>query len=161
MSMDYFGGDSAAAALVETAFSVGMLTGSVILGVWGGTKDKIVTMVASELVLGVVLVAAGLLPPTGFWVFAGLSLLMGLSCPFFNSEFMALIQEKVEPEYLGRVLGLSGAIMTLASPLGLVATALFAEYTGITVWFLIGGIVTLVCGGLTLALPAVRTCDRA
>lgn len=95
MSMDYFGGDSAAAALVETAFSVGMLTGSVILGVWGGTKDKIVTMVASELVLGVVLVAAGLLPPTGFWVFAGLSLLMGLSCPFFNSEFMALIQEKV------------------------------------------------------------------
>lgn len=161
MSMDYFGGDSAAAALVETAFSVGMLTGSVILGVWGGTKDKIVTMVASELVLGVVLVAAGLLPPTGFWVFAGLSLLMGLSCPFFNSEFMALIQEKVEPEYLGRVLGLSGVIMTLASPLGLVATALFAEYTGITVWFLIGGIVTLVCGGLTLALPAVRTCDRA
>ena len=74
---------------------------------------------------------------------------------------MALIQEKVEPEYLGRVLGLSGAIMTLASPLGLVATALFAEYTGITVWFLIGGIVTLVCGGLTLALPAVRTCDLA
>ena len=74
---------------------------------------------------------------------------------------MALIQEKVEPEYLGRVLGFSGAIMTLASPLGLVATALFAEYTGITVWFLIGGIVTLVCGGLTLALPAVRTCDRA
>ena len=51
--------------------------------------------------------------------------------------------------------------MTLASPLGLVATALFAEYTGITVWFLIGGIVTLVCGGLTLALPAVRTCDLA
>ena len=45
--------------------------------------------------------------------------------------------------------------MTLASPLGLVATALFAEYTGITVWFLIGGIVTLVCGGLTLALPAL------
>ena len=43
---------------------------------------------------------------------------MGLSAPFFNSVFMALIQTKVEPKYLGRVLGLTGAIMTLASPLG-------------------------------------------
>lgn len=160
MSMGYFGGDAGSAALVETLFSVGMLAGSVILGIWGGTKDKVVTMVGAELLLGLLLAATGILPPTGFFVFAGLSLLMGLSCPFFNSVFMALIQEKVEPEYLGRVLGLSGAIMSLASPLGLMATALFADRTGLTVWFLAAGLVTLLCGGLTLALPAVRNCDR-
>lgn len=160
MSMDYFSGGSQAAALVETLFSVGMLAGSVILGLWGGTKDKILTMVGAELVLGAALAGVGLLPPSGFWVFAVLSLVMGLSCPFFNSVFMALIQEKVEPEYLGRVLGLSGAIMTLASPVGLIATALFAKHTGVTVWFLVGGLVTLFCGGLTIALPAVRNCDQ-
>lgn len=85
---------------------------------------------------------------------------MGLTCPFFNSVFMALIQEKVAPEFLGRVLGLSGAIMTLASPVGLVATALLADRTGITVWFLLSGVVTLFCGVLGLALPAVRNCDK-
>ena len=74
-------------------------------------------MTAAVLGLGLTLVLAGLLPPSGFRAFAGLSLLMGLSAPFFNSVFMALIQTKVEPEYLGRVLGLTGAIMTLASPL--------------------------------------------
>lgn len=160
MSMDYFGRDAGAAALVETAFSVGMLAGSIALGVWGGTKDKIITILWSELAMGVVLVISGLLPPTGFWLFVWLSLAMGLTCPFFNSMFMALIQEKVEPEYLGRILGLSGAITTLASPIGLVATALFAEYTGVGVWFLIGGVGSLVCGVLTMALPAVRTCDQ-
>lgn len=160
MSMQYFGGDTASAAVVETAFSIGMLAGSVILGLWGGFRDKMATMLGSIFALGVVLVATGLLPPTAFWTFAVLSLFMGLTCPFFNSVFMALIQEKVAPEFLGRVLGLSGAIMTLASPVGLVATALLADRTGITVWFLLSGVVTLFCGVLGLALPAVRNCDK-
>ena len=103
---------------------------------------------------------AGLLPPSGFRAFAGLSLLMGLSAPFFNSVFMALIQTKVEPKYLGRVLGLTGAITTLASPLGLGLTALFADATGVPLWFLLAGAITLTCGGLMLLLPSVRTCGR-
>lgn len=160
MSMEYFGGDSAAAALVETLFSAGMLAGSVLLGLWGGTRNKIITMTAAVLGLGLTLVLAGLLPPSGFRAFAGLSLLMGLSAPFFNSVFMALIQTKVEPKYLGRVLGLTGAIMTLASPLGLGLTALFADATGVPLWFLLAGAITLTCGGLMLLLPSVRTCGR-
>ena len=160
MSMEYFGGDSAAAALVETLFSAGMLAGSVLLGLWGGTRNKIITMTAAVLGLGLTLVLAGLLPPSGFRAFAGLSLLMGLSAPFFNSVFMALIQTKVEPEYLGRVLGLTGAIMTLASPLGLGLTALFADATDVPLWFLLAGVITLTCGGLMLLLPSVRTCGR-
>ena len=83
-----------------------------------------------------------------------------LSAPFFNSVFMALIQTKVEPEYLGRVLGLTGAIMTLASPLGLGLTALFADATDVPLWFLLAGVITLTCGGLMLLLPSVRTCGR-
>lgn len=75
---------------------------------------------------------------------------MGLSAPFFNSVFMALIQTKVEPKYLGRVLGLTGAIMTLASPLGLGLTALFADATDVPLWFLLAGVITLTCGGLML-----------
>ena len=160
MSMQYFGREAAAAALLETAVSVGMLSGSVLVGLWGGGEDKILTMTAAVLAMGGALAVTGVLPPSGFWWFAGLSLLMGVTCPFFNSVFMALIQEKVEAQYLGRVLGLSGAMMTLASPIGLGATALLAEHTGLTLWFLLAGVVTLLCGGLMLLFPAVRTCGR-
>ena len=58
------------------------------------------------------------------------------------------------------VLGLTGAIMTLASPLGLGLTALFADATGVPLWFLLAGAITLTCGGLMLLLPSVRTCGR-
>ena len=159
MSIEYFAVSTEGAALVETVWSVGMLAGSVILGIWGGTRNKIITMAGSVFLLGTTLVVTGLLPPAAFWVFVALTALMGLSAPFFSSVFMALIQEKVEGEYLGRVLGLSGAIMTLASPLGLAASAVFAEKTGLTLWFLIAGVVTLACGGLIVALPSVRSCD--
>ena len=40
------------------------------------------------------------------------------------------------------------------------ATALLAEHTGLTLWFLLAGVVTLLCGGLMLLFPAVRTCGR-
>ena len=117
-------------------------------------------MAGSVFLLGTTLVVTGLLPPAAFWVFVALTALMGLSAPFFSSVFMALIQEKVEGEYLGRVLGLSGAIMTLASPLGLGLTALFADATGVPLWFLLAGVITLTCGGLMFLLPSVRTCGR-
>ena len=159
MSIDYFHQGTQGAALVETIWSVGMLLGSVVLGFWGGTRNKVYTMLGSVLFLGVTLVLTGLLPPSGFTAFAVLTMLMGLSAPFFNSIFTALIQEKVEGEYLGRVLGLTGAIMTLASPLGLAASALFSGRTGLSVWFLLAGIGTLACGALAFALPSIRHCD--
>lgn len=75
--------------------------------------------------------------------------------------FTALIQEKVEGGYLGRVLGLTSAVMTLAGPIGLAATALFAEEVGLARWFALSGALTALCGVLCQALPAVRRCDGA
>ena len=50
--------------------------------------------------------------------------------------------------------------MTLASPLGLGLTALFADATDVPLWFLLAGVITLTCGGLMFLLPSVRTCGR-
>ena len=54
------------------------------------------------------------------------------------------------------VVGISFAFFLL----GLGLTALFAGAAGLTVWFLLSGVVTLACGGLMPLLPAVRTCSR-
>lgn len=160
ISMNYFGGTAVSASVVETAYSLGMLVGSMLLGLWGGTRNKMSTMTVAVFALGGCLMAMGVLPPTGFAAFVALSLGMGLAAPFFNSLFTALIQEKVEAEYLGRVLGLATAIMTLSSPIGLAASALFADQVGLVRWFGLAGVVTALCGVLCLALPAVRGCDR-
>lgn len=160
MTMDYFGLNEGAAAFVETAFSIGMLLGSVILGIWGGTKDRIVTMNIACVGMGLCFFFSGLLPPSQFLLFTLLTFLTALCAPFYNSLFMALVQSKVEPEYLGRVLGISGAIMTLASPVGLMAPALLGDRFPLPFWFLTAGIGVVLCGILGVLLPAVRTCDR-
>ncbi|WP_297722159.1 MFS transporter [Intestinimonas sp.] len=159
MCMNYFGGTAVSASVVETAYSLGMLAGSLLLGLWGGTRNKMTAMTAALFAMGGCLLAVGGLSPAAFLAFTGLALGMGLASPFFNSMFTALIQEKVAGDYLGRVLGLTSAVMTLAGPVGLAATALFAERVGLVRWFVLAGGLTALCGVLCLVLPAVRRCD--
>lgn len=159
MCMSYFGGTAVSASVVETAYSLGMLAGSLLLGLWGGTRNKMTAMTAALFAMGGCLLAVGGLSPAAFLAFTGLALGMGLASPFFNSMFTALIQEKVAGDYLGRVLGLTSAVMTLAGPVGLAATALFAERVGLVRWFVLAGGLTALCGVLCLLLPAVRRCD--
>ena len=159
MCMSYFGGTAVSASVVETAYSLGMLAGSLLLGLWGGTRNKMTAMTAALFCMGGCLLAVVGLSPAAFVAFTGLAMGIGLSSPFFNSMFTALIQEKVEGGYLGRVLGLTSAVMTLAGPIGLAATALFAEKVGLARWFALSGVLTALCGVLCLALPAVRRCD--
>lgn len=159
MCMSYFGGTAVSASVVETAYSLGMLAGSLLLGLWGGTRNKMTAMTAALFAMGGCLLAVGGLSPAAFLAFTGLALGMGLASPFFNSMFTALIQEKVAGDYLGRVLGLTSAVMTLAGPVGLAATALFAERVGLVRWFVLAGGLTALCGVLCLVLPAVRRCD--
>ena len=40
ISLDYFGGTTFQASIAEIAFSVGMLAGGIILGFWGGIKNR-------------------------------------------------------------------------------------------------------------------------
>ncbi|HEY8344781.1 MAG TPA: MFS transporter, partial [Bacillota bacterium] len=112
MSMDYFSGTPMHASVTEIAFASGMLVGGLLLGLLGGFKKKILLMTASILLMGLSLAVSGLLPVNGFAVFTICCLLMGLSVPFYSGVQTALFQEKIEPEYLGRVFSLTGSIMS-------------------------------------------------
>ena len=125
MSMSYFGGTTTHASIVEIMFAVGMLAGGLLLSTWGGFKKPTISIVTSFIAMGFALIIAGLLPINGFFIFVFCSAIMGFSAPFYSGVQMALIQEKIQPEYLGRVFGLLGSIMSLAMPLGLIVSGIF------------------------------------
>ncbi len=160
MSMRYFGGTPAHASVVEIAFAAGMLVGGLLLGIWGGFKNRVITIVASILVMGLSLTFSGLLPVSGFVAFAVCSAFMGFSVPFYSGVQIALFQEKIKSEYLGRAFALQGSMMSLAMPLGLVLSGIFADQIGVNRWFLLSGILIVCIGAFCLLIPVIRELDK-
>lgn len=159
MSIAYFNGTPIHISIAEIAFASGMLVGGLLLGLMGGYKKRVMLMFFSILGMGFSLTVAGTVSPRGFWVFAVCCLVMGLSVPFYSGIQTAMFQEKIKPEYLGRVFSLTGSIMTLAMPLGLILSGLFAERIGVNYWFLISGLLIIGISSLCLGVSSVRKLD--
>ncbi|OQB67450.1 MAG: enterobactin exporter EntS [Bacteroidetes bacterium ADurb.Bin139] len=150
MTSQHFDGTAWHASLIEFLFAGGMLLSGLILGLWGGFKNKFLMINLSLLAMGVAIAASGALPSTAFWAFGILSVLMGAAGNFFNIPFIAYVQEVIPPASLGRVLTLLTSLMSLSTPLGLLVAGPFAENMGVAQWFLISG--------LAIMLAAVFGC---
>ena len=160
LTFGHFNGDTTMASISEITFSVGMLLGGMLLGVWGGFKNRGHSIVLAIVMLGLSIGITGILPQNGFWGFAALCVVMGLAVPFYSGPQDALIQEQIAPQYLGRVFGLFGSVMSLAMPFGLVLSGLFADRIGINNWFTLSGVASLLLAALTYSLKAIRDIEQ-
>ena len=84
---------------------------------------------------------------------------MGLSVPFYSGVQTALFQEKIKPEYLGRVFSLIGSIMSLAMPIGLILSGFFADKIGVNHWFLLSGILIICIAIVCPMITEIRKLD--
>jgi DHA3 family macrolide efflux protein-like MFS transporter len=161
MSMSYFHGTSTNASIVEVLFSIGLLVGSLVLSKWGGTKNRIYTIIGSFFLMSFSLFISGILPSSGFYAFVVCSCLMGVSGPFYWGMYTPLLQSNFAAKYLGRILSLSSSIRLISGPLGLGFSGAFAEKYGVEKWFLIAGGIVLLASFLCLVIPSVRNCDNS
>jgi DHA3 family macrolide efflux protein-like MFS transporter len=160
ISTKHFAGTPLHISITEISYASGMLVGGLLLGLMGGFQKRIPLMTASILLMGVSLTVSGLLPSTGFVIFAACCAMMGLSVPFYSGIQTALFQQKIKPEYLGRVFSLTGSIMCLAMPFGLILSGAFADWIGVNRWFLVSGVLISGIAFLCLTVPSVRKLDQ-
>jgi DHA3 family macrolide efflux protein-like MFS transporter len=159
ISMEYFAGTPLHVSITEITYASGMLAGGLLLGLMGGFKKRIILMTASILLMGLSLTVSGLLPSNGFVIFAACCVIMGFSVPFYSGIQTALFQEKIKPEYLGRVFALTGSIISCAMPLGLILSGVLADRIGVNRWFLLSGILIIGIAFLCRLVPSVRELD--
>ena len=110
--------------------------------------------------MGVSITISGCLPPDAFIVFAVCCLCMGFAVPFYGVQ-NAIFQEKVKPEYLGRVFSLLTSAASLAMPLGLMISGPLAEKFGVEKWFIICGIGIIMVAFAAFFLPGSLEIDGA
>ena len=161
MTMGYFHGTVGQAGLIEVVYSVGMLAGGTIIGIFGNWRNRMKPILWSMLAMGLTFGASGFLPGTqrGFILFVILNALAGMATPFFSTLMMAMIQQSFLPEHLGRVLGVMNSITSIAGPLGLIFAGPLADVIGVEKLFIIGGVGSLLCGLTMLLMPTVRRYD--
>ncbi|WP_239065909.1 MFS transporter [Microbacterium hibisci] len=141
-------------AVLEIAFSIGMVLGGILVASFFAKRSRIGLIVVSSLVFGVLSIGLGLSP--NVWVFFGFMFLVGLAVPFFSTPSMTLLQETIEPERQGRVFGFVGIVMAVAMPIGMVVFGPLADLVPIEVLLIAAGLLTFVVVGLAVWLPAGR-----
>jgi DHA3 family macrolide efflux protein-like MFS transporter len=160
MSSDYFEVSAWHAGLVEVMYAGGMMASAAVMGSLKSIKNKLGIVQMGLAGLGIVCLLAGLLPqtPWGFWVFAGLCMLMGAAANVYNIPYTAYLQATMPPEALGRAFSLFGSLMSVTMPVGLVVAAPVADKQGVASWFVVAGAAIMLT---TAAGAVVRRPQRA
>jgi DHA3 family macrolide efflux protein-like MFS transporter len=124
--------------LVEVSFSLGMVIGSALVAWWGGFKNRIVTAGLSISLMGVGVFMLGVV--NQFYVYIAFMLLQGIVLPFYNTPMTVIIQEQVEPAYMGRVMSISTMINAIAMPIGIMIFGPLADLITIELLMVISGL---------------------
>jgi MFS transporter, DHA3 family, macrolide efflux protein len=116
--------DASALGFLSTLMGVGMLTGTLVMSAWGGTRRKIDTLLWAGLLDGLFLIAAGLRASLPLLAVCGFG---AMFCgPIINAASQAIWQIKVAPDLQGRVFAFR---RTIAMSAGLLAPLLAAPLT--------------------------------
>lgn len=149
-----FGDEVWMLSALEISFSVGMLIAGGTIAVWGGFKNRVVTILVSSAAFGVLSIGLGF--STNLWVFFGFMFLVGVSVPYFSTPSMTLLQETVPPQRIGRVFSFMSIIMAVSMPLGMVIFGPLADIISIEWVLIITGLLIFVVVFFAVVLPSGR-----
>ena len=139
-----FGNDIWRLTAVEIAFSVGMLLGGLLMASWGGFKNRIHSMVLSTLLMGIFTLALGVVP--NFWVYMLMMGLAGVTLPLFSTPATVLLQEQIEPQYLGRVFSVMAMIYSSTMPASMLFFGPLADVIDIEWMLIVTGLLIFILG---------------
>jgi len=136
-----FGSDVWLLTALEVVYSLGMIAGGVAMTSWNGFNNRIHTMVFSNVIFSISTIALGIV--NNYTIYLFFIALTGVVFPIFNTPFNVMLQEKVHPNYLGRVFGFINMIASSIMPLGMIIFGPLSDLTKIEWLLIITGILLL------------------
>jgi DHA3 family macrolide efflux protein-like MFS transporter len=148
-----FGADLWRLSAVEIGQAAGMIAGGLLIGVWC-FRNKIYAIGASSVVIGILTILFGVL--TNFTQYLVFMVIFGIIWPYFSAPSVTIIQEKVAPDYLGRVLSVFTMLRSLAMPFGILFFGPLADIVNINYIFIGAGAVMVFLGIMYFVSKTLR-----
>ena len=139
-----FGQDYMYLSICETIGFVGMFLGGLLLGAWGGFKNRNKTLTLGMILYSIFAIALGLV--TQYWMFVALIFFISFSIPIIQTTTMTMLQEKVPIEMQGRIFSLLNAIFSGLMPLGMILFGVLADIVSINYLIIPAGAILLLIG---------------
>ena len=155
----HFGKGAIELGLMESVMGFGIITGGILLSIWGGFKKKIVTTLVGIVGLGLGVMLVGFAPANLFVLALAGNIILGLMLPVANGPVGALLQTIVRPDMQGRVMSLLNSGATAISPLGLLIAGPFSDWMGVRVWFWAGGILCILIAIIAFFVPVIMNVE--
>jgi DHA3 family tetracycline resistance protein-like MFS transporter len=154
---DFMGGDEKTLGLILGIFPIGYIGASLVLGNFKRLRRRGPLLFISIMLAGLGLGLFGLRVP--FWLLAAAAILNGAALETFGQIWTNLMQELVPIEKLGRVSSIDMLGSFVLLPIGFGLTGLSIESIGPAPTFILGGVLTIICGALPLLMARIRRVD--
>lgn len=146
--------------LLESVSGVGMISGGLLLSIWGGFKRRIWNTIVAVGVLGFAILLIGSAPASAFPFVVGLVFIQGMSGTVMDGAIVSILQGIIRPDMQGRVFSLLLMAGGIASPLGLMVAAPVAERFGVQSWYIFCGSVAVILGLISPFLRDLTTMEE-
>ena len=147
----YYGDTYWYLTLVEVIGFIGMTAGGLLIGAWGGFRNRAKTLLVGMTAFGALAVAMGL--ARSFVLYLALMAVYGVALTMVQTASTTLLQENAAPEMQGRMFGLFGAMYAGFLPLGMAVFGPLADVVSMRLLMILSGV-------LLLIMALVLVCDR-
>jgi len=152
---DHFRGGALELGWLQSAVGIGSVLGGIALGVWGGFRQRIVTVMLALALDGIAVIVVGWAPAHAFLLAVVAIFVVGFLETMVMGLNGAIFQAIVPPEMQGRVFSLLISVAQVMSPLGLAIAGPVADSLGVQFWWLLAGVVITAVGVGAFFVPAI------
>lgn len=137
-----FGNDVWRLPISEMMFSFGAVIGGLLIAKLGKKYQHTTLLIMATILYGSMMVGIGVSPIYAVYLF--FNGMVGISLPFYNAPYNAILQEQVEEGMLGRVFSLQQIMSALSLPLGTLIFGPLSDTLSVQYPFVVCGCIVVI-----------------
>ncbi len=143
----------------EMLWSFGSVLGGIIVSLWGGFRNRVFSIGFALVAFGITFLLLGVMRSFGLYLV--IMAVSGAFLPLFSSAEIALVQEKVPADMLGRVSSLLQLCASVVMPVGMLLFGPLADLVSVQLLLILSGVLIAMLGILILRSRRLLAFDQA